>query len=85
MGNMSYCRFTNTMYDLADCLEDMEVRLNNEGLSERGDRLSEEEFKSMKTLIQTAEEVFNIGNDVIDVILESQSNSKRKEMGYEEQ
>ena len=41
MGNMSYCRFTNTLQDLHDCYENMD-----------DDKLSEEEAKSRKKLIK---------------------------------
>lgn len=48
MGNMSYCRFQNTLADLSDCYENME----------EGD-LSEEESKARKRLIRLCGYIFD--------------------------
>ena len=46
MGNMGYCRFTNTVEDLADCYEHM-----------WDDDLSPEEEKARKRLIKICQKV----------------------------
>lgn len=48
MSNMSYCRFTNTLSDLRDCYEHMD------GL---GEKLSEEEARARKRLIDLCAEI----------------------------
>jgi hypothetical protein len=52
MGNMSYCRFINTLQDLQDCYENMD-----------DEELSEGEEKARKRLIQLCD---NIATDYGD-------------------
>lgn len=58
MGNMSYCRFQNTVSDLQDCADTLE----DSGLSE----LSKEEERAAKRLIRLCEEIaaiYSTGDD----------------------
>ena len=47
MGNMSYCRFQNTLGDLRDCKEAMDD----------GDELSADEAKAKKALIELCADI----------------------------
>lgn len=47
MGNMSYCRFVNTLMDLEDCLDALK----------EGKRLSEEEYENYKNLVVVCREI----------------------------
>ena len=56
MGNMSYCRFQNTVQDLEDCYENMENPKD----------LSPEEQKARERLIKLCENIagdYGDGND----------------------
>jgi hypothetical protein len=55
MSNMSYCRFENTVSDLADCVEVMnECNFDPEQLKEK---LSPDEFKSYLRMVCIAREI----------------------------
>jgi hypothetical protein len=47
MGNMSYCRFRNTLKDLEDCFEDWD----NEDISEEEKEAREELLKKCKEIV----------------------------------
>ena len=51
MGNMSYCRFRNTLNDLRDCQETLD---NRERLSKKYDR---EEWSAREKLIKLCREI----------------------------
>lgn len=57
MGNMSYCRFQNTLSDLEDCYENMES-LNE--LDEPVDQLGyndQKEIESRKALVELCKDI----------------------------
>ncbi len=47
MGNMSYCRFRNTLPDLRDCLDAIR----------NGEQIGEEELRAKKSLVQVCKEI----------------------------
>jgi len=47
MGNMSYCRFENTLYDLQDCYDNMDL----------SEDASDEEIKARKRLIEVCRDI----------------------------
>lgn len=47
MGNMSYCRFRNTLPDLRACLEAIQ----------NGEELDAEELKAKKTLVSVCKDI----------------------------
>lgn len=49
MGNMSYCRFSNTSHDLEDCVTAMEEAYNLEEMD-----LSEDEAQAMDSMYEQA-------------------------------
>ncbi len=55
MGNMSYCRFSNTLSNLCDCYDNMD---------EGG--LSEEESKARKRLIKLCGQIFDDYGDELE-------------------
>lgn len=58
MGNMSYCRFENTLSDLSDCQD----ALFEDGL----DDLSETELRAAKHLIQMCIDIAETNADLLD-------------------
>ena len=60
MSNMSYCRFQNTSGDLRDCLEAMQELINNNGVGEHGERLSQKELSAMHNMRPIAEEFLEL-------------------------
>jgi hypothetical protein len=52
--NMSYCRFQNTKLDLQDCIDAVDVMLNNNGVDEHEDHLSIQEKNAMIEMIEMA-------------------------------
>lgn len=54
MGNMSYCRFQNTLNDLSDCQDAIY------------DSLSKEEAKARRRLIQLCREIAEIDDQDIE-------------------
>ena len=52
--NMSYCRFQNTKLDLQDCIDAVDVMLNNNGVDEHEDHLSRQEKNAMIEMIEMA-------------------------------
>ena len=59
MGNMSYCRFQNTVIDFKDCLDAMQEMLQDDPNGTTASDLSQEEFYAMKDLLGMA-------NDMVD-------------------
>jgi len=57
MGNMSYCRFRNTLSDLNDCKEALERLFENKG---DDDTLNREEEKAAKQLVTTCIEIVSL-------------------------
>lgn len=55
MGNMSYCRFINTLQDLQDCFEHI-----------TDTDLSEYEMKAKDQLIELCHQIVEWDNDTID-------------------
>ena len=51
---MSYCRFQNTKLDLQDCIDAVDVMLNNNGVDEHEDHLSIQEKNAMIEMIEMA-------------------------------
>jgi hypothetical protein len=65
MSNMSYCRWTNTAADLADCAADLEERMSDAGTDDAAAPLSRDEAESRRQLFLTAAAMFQqIGIDV---------------------
>jgi hypothetical protein len=52
--NMSYCRFQNTKLDLQDCIDAVDVMLNNNEVDEHEDHLSRQEKNAMIEMIEMA-------------------------------
>jgi hypothetical protein len=52
MGNMNYCKFQNTLSDLADCQRTLEEIFEGGG-DEGQTPLSDDELRAAKALIQT--------------------------------
>jgi hypothetical protein len=52
--NMSYCRFQNTKLDLQDCIDAVDVMLNNNGVDEHEEQLSRQEKNAMIEMIEMA-------------------------------
>jgi hypothetical protein len=55
MGNMSYCRFQNTLNDLRDCYDNL-----------FDDDLSEEEERARKRLIKLCQDIVRDGEDILE-------------------
>ena len=49
---MSYCRFQNTNLALQDCIDAVDVMLNNNGVDEDNDQLSRTEKNAMIEMIE---------------------------------
>ena len=56
MGNMSYCRFENTLSDLEDCFNSMSDYSSKE---EWLDSLSDGERRAAKKLLILCEDIYN--------------------------
>ena len=69
MSNMSYCRFENTSNDLLDCLWDLEERIDNNGLSESGEKLSDYELRGLESIMDTIEQIQKMADDIYELIL----------------
>lgn len=74
--NMSYCRFENTAGDLEDCLDAMRELLNNDGKDEHGQTLSSYELRGMERIIEAAQEIVEIADDVSDLVNEAIEDGK---------
>ena len=61
MGNMSYCRFENTLADMRDCLHALENGLDAE-------ELSEYEISALRDLANTARQIAAFENNIYNVI-----------------
>ena len=65
MGNMSYCRFENTLADMRDCLYALEDGLDAE-------ELSEYEISALRDFADTARQIANYEQRIESVIEEFQ-------------
>ena len=61
MGNMSYCRFENTLADMRDCLHALENGLDAE-------ELSEYEISALRSFADTARQIAAFENNIYNVI-----------------
>jgi hypothetical protein len=61
MGNMSYCRFENTLADMRDCLYALENGLDAE-------ELSEYEISALQDFADTARQIARFESKIYDVI-----------------
>ena len=68
---MSYCRFQNTSGDLRDCLEAMQELINNNGVDEHGERLSQKELSAMHNMRPIAEEFLELYETLLVYSLEN--------------
>jgi len=60
MGNMSYCRFENTANALQDCVHAIEEREVYD--------LSSYELRGLKTIVELAQEIVDMENDIEKII-----------------
>ena len=63
MGNMSYCRFENTLADMRDCLNALENGLD-------AGELSEYEISALSNFADTARQIARFDNNIENVIEE---------------
>ena len=63
MGNMSYCRFENTLADMRDCLNALENGLDVE-------ELSDYEINALRDFADTARQIAGFENNIYNVIEE---------------
>ena len=63
MGNMSYCRFENTLADMRDCLNTLENGLDVE-------ELSDYEISALHSFADTARQIANYEQRIENVIEE---------------
>ena len=63
MGNMSYCRFENTLADMRDCLYALQDGLDAE-------ELSEYEISALRSFADTARQIAAFENNIYNVIEE---------------
>ena len=63
MGNMSYCRFENTLADMRDCLHTLENGLD-------ADELSEYEINALRDFADTARQIAVFESNIYNVIEE---------------
>ena len=61
MGNLSYCRFENTLADMRDCLHALENGLDAE-------ELSEYEISALRDFADTARQIAAFENNIYNVI-----------------
>ena len=61
MGNMSYCRFENTLADMRDCLYALEDGLDAE-------ELSEYEISALRDFADTARQIARFESNIYNVI-----------------
>ncbi len=61
MGNMSYCRFENTLADMRDCLNALENGLDAE-------ELSDYEISALRGFADTARQIARFENNIENVI-----------------
>ena len=61
MGNMSYCRFENTLADMRDCLYALENGLDAE-------ELSDYEISALRNFADTAAKIASFDNNIENVI-----------------
>ena len=61
MGNMSYCRFENTLADMRDCLNALENGLDAE-------ELSDYEISALRSFADTARQIARFESNIYNVI-----------------
>ena len=61
MGNMSYCRFENTLTDMRDCLHALENGLDVE-------ELSDYEISALQDFADTARQIAKFESNIYNVI-----------------
>ena len=61
MGNMSYCRFENTLSDMRDCLNALENGLDVE-------ELSDYEISALRSFADTARQIARFESNIYNVI-----------------
>ena len=61
--NMSYCRYRNTLNDLNDCFEQMDIEYSEDG----EDDLSIEESRAKENLIELCAQITDQFNDEYEV------------------
>lgn len=74
MANMSYCRFENTLSDLEDCKNALDI----------GDSLSKREAEKAKALIALCREISDFygdgyGDDYVDSLTEKEEDEEEEE------
>ena len=69
MGNMSYCRFENTLADMQDCVHAIENGLDVE-------ELSEYEIRALRSFSDTAKQITLYESRILNVILEFEEINK---------
>jgi len=57
MGNMSYCRFENTLSDLRDCADHMDDKDDFDEDSDNDNMLSESETEAKRKLIELCSQI----------------------------
>ena len=65
---MSYCRFQNTKLDLQDCIDAVDVMLNNNGFDEHDDELSRTEKNAMIDMIEMSRYFNELAEDLYERI-----------------
>ena len=75
MSNMSYCRFENTSNDFKDCLEALQMMVDNQGnesddqYEENGEQykdLSDYEKRGLKSLVENCEEFMELAQELLE-------------------
>lgn len=79
MSNMSYCRFQNTSLDLSDCKDALE-----EMISEGEGKLSREELRAAKRLIEHCINTISIVADYAGIDLNDEDGLHDFERNYED-
>ncbi len=69
MGNMSYCRFQNTLGDLQDCARALDEE-------EERDDMSEDEASARDRLLLLCEKIADQHSDVIDALKKAKAAKK---------
>jgi len=64
MGNMSYCRFENTVRDMQDCIEAIE--------SGDTDELNEYELEALEQFLSLADEIKYNENEIKSILIRYQ-------------
>ncbi len=76
MGNLSYCRFENTANALQDCLDAVEIMLDNKGKNEYGEALYGSEKAAFEEMIELCDNFSNYANTVLEQYGETMYNDE---------